>query len=104
MMENQLEYVKERRSYRTGFILALVLSAIPFAMVAWGALPPGTLLIAVFVLGFIQILVHFHFFLHIDLSRSKRDDLDLLLFSTLIILLMVGGTLVILLNLHHRMM
>lgn len=103
-MENQLEYAKELRSYRTGFILALVLSAVAFALVAWGALPPGPLLTTVFVLGLIQILVHFRFFLHIDLSRSKRDDLDLLLFSTLIILLMVGGTLVILFNLHHRMM
>ena len=35
---------------------------------------------------------------------SARDDLQLILFSTLIMLLMVGGTLVVLFNLQLRMM
>ena len=39
-----------------------------------------------------------------SLARSSRDDLQLILFSTLIVALMVGGTLVILFNLHGRMM
>jgi cytochrome o ubiquinol oxidase operon protein cyoD len=38
------------------------------------------------------------------LKRSARADLQLILFSAVIILLMVGGTLVILGNLMARMM
>ena len=49
-------------------------------------------------------LVQLRFFLHIDLRRSARADLQLILFSTLIISLMVGGMLVVLFNLHGRMM
>jgi cytochrome o ubiquinol oxidase operon protein cyoD len=48
--------------------------------------------------------VHFRFFLHIDLRRSARDDLQLILFATLLTALMVSGTLVILFNLRLRMM
>jgi len=48
--------------------------------------------------------VHFRFFLHISLKKSSRHDLQLILFSILIIALMVSGTVVILLNLRHRMM
>ncbi len=59
---------------------------------------------AVLGLGLVQMLVHFRCFLHIDLRRSARPDLQLLLFSALIIALMVGGTLVVLFNLHGRMM
>jgi cytochrome o ubiquinol oxidase operon protein cyoD len=65
---------------------------------------PGTTLAIVFALGLLQIIGHFRFFLHIDLRKSARDDLQLILFSSLITLLMVGGTLVILFNLRHRMM
>ena len=53
------------------------------------------------------MLVHFRFFLHIDLRKSARHDLQLILFSTLIIALMVSGTLFILFilfNLRSRMM
>ena len=51
-----------------------------------------------------QLAVHLRFFLHIDLKRSARADLQLILFSSLIVALMVGGTLVVLFNLHGRMM
>jgi len=50
------------------------------------------------------MIVHFRFFLHISLGRSSRDDLQLILFSTLIVVLMVSGTIVILMNLNERMM
>ncbi|WP_370526767.1 cytochrome o ubiquinol/quinol oxidase subunit IV, partial [Salipiger sp. PrR007] len=51
-----------------------------------------------------QIAAHFRFFLHIDLWRSHRDDLMLILFTALIILLMVGGTKWILFDQWSRMM
>ena len=55
-------------------------------------------------LGLAQMLVHFRFFLHIDLKQSAKADLQLILFSTMIVALMVGGTLVVLFNLRARMM
>ena len=55
-------------------------------------------------LALVQMVVHFRFFLHISLAKSARDDLQLILFSTLIMVLMVSGTLVVLFNLRHRMM
>ena len=38
------------------------------------------------------------------LKRSARDDLQLVLFSTLIMAMMVAGTLVVIANLPDRMM
>jgi cytochrome o ubiquinol oxidase operon protein cyoD len=58
----------------------------------------------ILVLGLVQIIVHMRCFLHMSLQRSARSDLLLVLFSSLIIALMVGGTLVVLFNLHTRMM
>jgi len=62
---------------------------------------------ALAVLGFlalVQVVVHLRFFLHIDLGKSHRDDLMLILFTSLILLLIVAGTLWILWDLHARMM
>jgi cytochrome o ubiquinol oxidase operon protein cyoD len=50
------------------------------------------------------MLVHIRCFRHIGLKRSARADLQLILFSAMIVALLVGGTLVVLLNLRQRIM
>jgi cytochrome o ubiquinol oxidase subunit IV len=103
-MEEHAERRSERWSYIAGLALAVVLSAVPFGCVALSGLPRHFLLWIIAACGVVQIVVHFRYFLHIDLSKSKRDDLQLILFSFLILLLMVAGTIWILSNLHTRMM
>ena len=98
------ERARETASYAIGYVLALVLTAAAFATVRWPSFPARTILAVVLVLALLQMVVHFRFFLHIDLRKSARHDLQLILFSTLIITLMASGTLVILFNLRSRMM
>lgn len=95
---------RDIRSYVIGYVVALTLTAAAFAAVRCPSFPARTTLAIVFSLALVQLVVHFRYFLHISLRRSSRDDLLLLLFSTLIITLMVSGTIVLLLNLRHRMM
>lgn len=94
----------ETLTYFVGYGLALLLTGAAFGLVWLRLLSGRTAFYVILGLGLIQVLVHFRCFLHIDLRRNARHDLQLLLFSTLIISLMVGGTLVILFNLHNRMM
>jgi cytochrome o ubiquinol oxidase operon protein cyoD len=94
----------EIRSYAIGYGLALALTGGTFAMVHWPSFASTTTLAIVLVLAVVQMAIHFRFFLHIGLRKSARDDLQLILFSTLIGILMVSGTLVIMMNLRHRMM
>lgn len=91
-------------TYATGYGLALALTLLAFALVYWRWAEPPLALGIVFGLGLVQVLVHFRCFLHIDFKAQSRDDLLLILFSTLIVGLMVGGTLVVLFNLRARMM
>lgn len=98
------ELTHELRVYLVGILLAVVLSAIPFAFVAFSGLARTALLWIIGVCAILQVIVHFRCFLHIDLSRQKRDDLQLILFSTLIVILMVGGTIWIISNQHSMMM
>lgn len=94
----------EIRSYAIGYGLALALTGAAFATVRWPSFASTTTLAILFGLALVQMVVHFGFFLHISLRKSARDDLQLILFSTLIVILMVSGTLVILFNLRARMM
>lgn len=96
------EQRREFRSYVWGFILALLLTLASFAFVYWDAAPRLTLLIVIGVLALRQMVVHFNFFLRIGL-RQKREDLHLILFSALLLIIMVGGTLWIMASLAERM-
>lgn len=103
MMKNSAQYRHDLHSYIWGLGSALILTAIPFAMVAFGHFATATVLWVIAVLGLIQIAAHFRFFLHIDLSRQKREDLHLILFSLLLLIIMGGGTIWIMFNLAVRM-
>lgn len=94
---------REFRSYAWGLGLALTLTVLPFALVQWNpGMPRLPLLIAVGVFALLQMLVHFRCFLHIGF-RQQREDLQLILFSALLLVIMVGGTIWIMGSLAARM-
>ena len=93
-----------QRPYLLGFVLALVLTGIPFGLVAAGLLPPFTTLVVIAILAVVQVVVHLRYFLHIDLKSTPSDNLLALGFAAVLIFLMVGGTLWIMLDLNARMM
>jgi cytochrome o ubiquinol oxidase operon protein cyoD len=95
---------RETMTYVIGYGLALLLTCAAFGLVYLRLLRGPDAFYTVLGLGLVQMLVHFRCFLHIDLKRSARADLVLILFSSLVVALMVGGTLVVLFNLRQRMM
>jgi cytochrome o ubiquinol oxidase subunit IV len=90
-------------TYIAGYILAIALTAASFGIVYFRVLPPASGFYTMLIIGLVQVIVHLRCFLHISLKRSARDDLHLLLFAALVIGLMVGGSLIIIFNLHYRM-
>jgi cytochrome o ubiquinol oxidase subunit IV len=90
-------------AYGIGYLLAALLTGVSFACVFFRLLPQPETFIFVIILAFVQICVHLRCFLHISLQPSARADLVLLLFSTVIIMLIVIGTLVILFDERARM-
>jgi cytochrome o ubiquinol oxidase operon protein cyoD len=97
-------YRHDLRGYQTGFILAAILTIIPFALVASGTFSSIATLWVIGVLALIQIAVHIRYFLHVDLSPERREELYLMLFSGALVTLMIAGMLWLLFNLHTRMM
>ena len=102
-MHNEPNFEQEVRGYLFGFSLALILTLVPFALVAWASLSTSVTLLFVGICALAQVVVQFRYFLHIDLSRQKREDLLLILFSVFLLAIMAGGTVWIMANLAHRM-
>jgi cytochrome o ubiquinol oxidase operon protein cyoD len=97
-------YRRERMTYVRGFVLAALLTAVPFIMEGTGGDSRTTLLWVIGAFGLAQILVHVRYFLHVDFSPERREELALLVFSAALLALMIAGMLWILYNMYVRMM
>ncbi|MFE0584712.1 cytochrome o ubiquinol oxidase subunit IV [Pantoea vagans] len=92
------------KSYMIGFILSIILTAIPFWMVMDGNASHGTILGVVLVCAIIQVLVHLVYFLHLDSKSEGGWNMVAIVFSAIIILIVVVGSLWIMWNLNYNMM
>jgi cytochrome o ubiquinol oxidase operon protein cyoD len=105
--EEQADLKREEQqdfhSYVWGISLALLLTVVPFALVRWApGIPRFSLLIVIGAFALVQMLLHFRCFLHIGF-KQKREDLQLILFSALLLTIMVAGTIWIMASLATRM-
>jgi cytochrome o ubiquinol oxidase subunit IV len=92
------------KSYATGFMLAIVLTAIPFALVMGGGVSRSVAIPGIVGAGILQILVHLRYFLHLDGSSEEAWNVLALLFTLLIMTIFIGGTLWVMFTLNSRMM
>lgn len=90
-------------TYLVGFALALVLTAIPFGLVAAEVLPRSQALAVIAAAAAAQVLVHLRFFLHLGFSSTPRENLLAIAFAAVLIVIMLGGSFWIMFDLHHRM-
>lgn len=90
--------------YLMGFGFSIILTALPFAVVMEQLLPRGNAISLIVVCALIQIVVHLHYFLHIDLSRSQSWNLMSFVFTAIIVAILVGGSVWIMTSIGHHMM
>ncbi|MBD9645420.1 cytochrome o ubiquinol oxidase subunit IV [Pantoea sp. PNT02] len=92
------------KSYMIGFVLSIILTGIPFWMVMDGGASHDTILGVVLVCAVVQVLVHLVYFLHLDSKSEGGWNMVAIVFSALIILIVVVGSLWIMWNLNYNMM
>ena len=70
-MSGAASKARDIRSYAIGYASALVLTGIAFALVHWPQFAGGTTFAIILGLALVQAVVHFRFFLHISLARTR---------------------------------
>lgn len=92
------------KSYLIGFVLSVILTAIPFWMVMTGSAAPATLAVVISLFAVVQIVVHLVYFLHMNTKSEGGWNFVALVFTGLIIAIVVVGSLWIMYNLNINMM
>ena len=94
-----------KQSYLVGFGLSAVLTAIPFWLVMTNALGnPGATAAAVILFAVLQILVHTICFLHVNTQAESGWTLIAYIFTGVILLITICGSLWIMYHLNSNMM
>lgn len=92
------------QSYVIGFILSLVFTFIPYYLVVNHTVSGTALLATIIGFAVLQMVIQITFFLH--LGRGPKPNWNLFFFAATvgIILVVVGGSIMIINNLHYNML
>ena len=103
LIDPQDSAASEFKSYAVGFFVSLLLTIGAFAAVI-ADLPSALAITLVCVAALLQITTHLRNFLHLSFTGGQaREDMLLVLFSSTLLAIMVGGTVLILTDLRGRM-
>ncbi|HEU4375867.1 MAG TPA: cytochrome o ubiquinol oxidase subunit IV [Telluria sp.] len=91
--------------YATGFILAVILTAIPFWLVM-GKVFSNSATAGFVVLGIaaVQIVVHMIYFLHMNTKVEGGWSMLAMLFTVMVVVIMLSGSIWVMYHMNHNMM
>ena len=91
--------------YVKGFILSVVLTAIPFWLVMSGVLGDKQAT-AIIIVAFaaVQLVVHMIYFLHMDTTSESGWNALSLIFTAILVVIMLAGSLWVMHHLNENMM
>ncbi len=93
------------KGYATGFVLSVILTAIPFWLVMGNVFESsGTT--ALVILGFaaVQIVVHMVYFLHMNTKSQGGWNMLALIFTLVLVVITLSGSLWVMFHLNTNMM
>jgi len=93
------------KGYMTGFVLAAILTVIPFWLVM-GHVIEGPRLTAIVILGFaaVQILVHMVYFLHLNAQSQGGWNMLAMIFTIVLVVITLSGSLWVMFHMNTNMM
>ena len=92
------------KSYIIGFALSVIITCLAFYIVANEILAPESRIVVLVLLALIQLLVQLVFFLHLNTSSKARWNLVSFIFTLVVVLILVFGSLWIMFSLNYNMM
>jgi cytochrome o ubiquinol oxidase subunit IV len=91
-------------SYMIGFVLSVILTAIPFWLVMTGTLDNTQTALAIMALAAVQIVVHMVYFLHMNGRAEGGWSLLALIFTIIVVVIALAGSLWVMYHLNTNMM
>ena len=93
------------KSYMIGFVLSVILTAIPFWLVMSGVIDNKQVTgIVIMVFAAVQIVVHMVFFLHMNTTSEGGWSMLALIFTLILVVIVLTGSLWVMYHLNTNMM
>ncbi|MEH3039933.1 MAG: cytochrome o ubiquinol oxidase subunit IV [Sphingomonas paucimobilis] len=94
-----------RKDYVIGFLLSVLLTAIPFALVMTNAFADTRITAAiVMICAVVQIVVHMIYFLHMNTKSESGWTLMALIFTVVLVGIVIAGSLWVMYHMNVNMM
>ena len=91
--------------YAKGFVLSVILTAIPFWLVMGKVFAhPATTAAVILAFAAVQIVVHMRYFLHMNARSEGGWNLLALIFTAVLVVIALSGSLWVMYHLNHNMM
>lgn len=93
------------KDYVTGFVLSVILTAIPFWLVMGNVLDNSLVTtLVILALGGVQMVVHVIYFLHMSTKSEGGWTFMALIFTITLVVIMLAGSVWVMYHLNHNMM
>lgn len=93
------------KGYMTGFVLSVILTAIPFWLVMGNVFKtPSTTAMVILAFAAVQIVVHMIYFLHMNAKAEHGWSMLALIFTVVVVGITLSGSLWVMYHMNHNMM
>jgi cytochrome o ubiquinol oxidase operon protein cyoD len=92
------------KDYSIGFILAVILTAIPFWLVMTHQLAPGTTKFVILGFAAVQLVVHMIYFLHMNSKSEGGWNMMALILTIILLFIVLSGSIWVMYHMNANMM
>ena len=93
------------KGYMTGFLLSVILTAIPFWIVMGDVFRSNqTATVVILAFAFVQIFVHMVYFLHMNTASEGGWNMLALIFTGVLVIITLSGSLWVMYHMNTNMM
>jgi len=104
-LDGEEDFHVSYKGYATGFILSVILTAIPFWLVMGKVLPtPQMTGLVILAFAAVQMVVHMVYFLHMNAKVEGGWSMLALLFTVVLVVIMLSGSVWVMYHMNTNMM
>ena len=92
------------KDYTIGFILSVILTAIPFWLVMTHQLAPGTTKFVILGFAAVQVVVHMVYFLHMNSKSEGGWNMMALILTAILLFIVLTGSVWVMYHMNANMM
>ncbi|MFC5462987.1 cytochrome o ubiquinol oxidase subunit IV [Massilia niabensis] len=92
------------KDYTTGFVLAVILTVIPFWLVMGNVLDPSMTRMVIVGFAAVQLVVHMVYFLHLNAKSEGGWNMMALLLTVILLVIVLGGSIWVMYHMNANMM